>query len=96
MASEIRAFVEFCANDMQANEESCGAAVEQSLAMVRSVFADQAGAPRDIVCLNAGAAIYVSGLTEALAAGVDAARMAIREGKAAAVLDNLVARTNAA
>ncbi len=69
---------------------------EQSLAMVRSVFADQPGAPRDIVCLNAGAAIYVSGLTDTLAAGVDAARAAISEGKAAAVLDNLVARTNGA
>jgi anthranilate phosphoribosyltransferase len=69
---------------------------EQSLAMIRSVLADQAGPPRDIVCLNAGAAIYVAGCAESLAAGVEAARAAIGSGKAAAVLDNLVARTNAA
>jgi anthranilate phosphoribosyltransferase len=68
---------------------------EQSLAMIRSVFANEAGAPRDIVCLNAGAAIYVAGCAATLAAGVDAARVAIGAGKAAAVLDNLVARTNA-
>jgi fumarate hydratase class II len=37
LASVTRAFVEFCANDMQANEESCGAAVEQSLSMVTSL-----------------------------------------------------------
>jgi anthranilate phosphoribosyltransferase len=68
---------------------------EESLAMIRTVLADQAGPARDIVCLNAGAAIYVSGCATTLAAGVDAARAAIGSGKAAAVLENLVARTNA-
>ena len=68
---------------------------EESLAMIRTVLADQAGPARDIVCLNAGAAIYVSGCATTLAAGVDAARAAISSGKAAAILENLVARTNA-
>jgi len=68
---------------------------EQSLAMIRTVLADQAGPARDIVCLNAGAAIYVSGCAETLAAGVEAAQAAISSGKAASVLENLVARTNA-
>lgn len=68
---------------------------EQSLAMIRSVFANDAGAARDIVCLNAGAAIYVSGCAATLVEGVDAARLAIGDGKAAEVLENLVARSNA-
>jgi anthranilate phosphoribosyltransferase len=68
---------------------------QQSLEVIRAVLADQAGPARDIVCLNAGAAIYVSGRSDTLAAGVDAARVALSSGKAAAVLDNLVARTNA-
>ena len=68
---------------------------EESLVMIRRVLADQAGPARDIVCLNAGAAIYVSGCATTLAAGVDAARAAISSGKAAAILENLVARTNA-
>ena len=68
---------------------------EESLAMIRTVLADQAGPARDIVCLNAGAAIYVSGCAATLAAGVDAASAAISSGKAAAILENLVARTNA-
>ena len=71
------------------------ASAEQSLEMIHSVFNGQAGAAHDIVCLNAGAAIYVSGISDSLAAGVDAARAAISDGKAAAVLDSLVARTNA-
>ena len=67
---------------------------EQSLAVIRAVFADNPGAARDIVCLNAGAAIYVSGCADSLAAGVEAARIAISSGKAAAVLQNLVAKSN--
>jgi anthranilate phosphoribosyltransferase len=68
---------------------------EQSLAKIRSVLADEAGAARDIVCLNAGAAIYVSGCAESLGAGIEAAGAAISSGRAAKVLENLVARTNA-
>jgi len=69
---------------------------EQSLAMIQAVLTGQAGAAGDIVCLNAGAAIYVSGCADSLAAGIEAAREAISNGKAATVLQELVARTNAA
>ena len=69
---------------------------EQSLATIQAVLSDQAGAARDIVCLNAGAAIYVSGCADSLPAGIEAARNAISSGKAATVLQELVARTNAA
>jgi anthranilate phosphoribosyltransferase len=67
---------------------------EQSLAVINAVLANEAGPARDIVCLNAGAAIYVSGLTESLEAGVEAAALSISSGKAAEVLRNLVAKTN--
>ncbi len=67
---------------------------EQSLDMIRMVLADNPGPARDIVCLNAGAAIYVSGCANTLAAGVDAAKVAISSGKAAEVLQNLVAKSN--
>lgn len=69
---------------------------EQSLATIQAVLAGQAGAAGDIVCLNAGAAIYVSGCADSLAAGIEAARAAISNGKATTVLQELVARTNAA
>ncbi len=67
---------------------------EASLDVIRGVLADAAGPARDVVCLNAGAAIYVAGLADSLAAGIDAARAAIASGKAAKVLDDLVAFTN--
>ena len=63
--------------------------------MIRSVLAGNPGPAHDIVCLNAGAAIYVSGCADTLAAGVEAAKLAISSGKAAEVLQNLVARSNA-
>jgi len=69
---------------------------EQSLATIEAVLAGQTGAACDIVCLNAGAAIYVSGCADSLAAGIEAARDAISSGKGATVLQELVARTNAA
>ena len=68
---------------------------EQSLATIQAVLAGQAGAAGDIVCLNAGAAIYVSGCADSLAVGIEAARAAISSGKATTVLQELVARTNA-
>ncbi len=37
MASATRAFVDFCAADMEANAESCAASVEESLSMVTSL-----------------------------------------------------------
>ena len=69
--------------------------VEQSLAVMHSVLAGTPGPAHDIVCLNAGAAIYVAGLADSHLAGVELARKVIAEGKAAAVLQKLVAKTNA-
>ena len=69
--------------------------VDQSLAMIESVLANSPGPALDIVCLNAGAAIYVSGIADSLADGIEKARTAIAEGKASAVLAQLVAKSNA-
>jgi anthranilate phosphoribosyltransferase len=55
---------------------------EQSLAMIDQVFAGQAGPARDIVALNAGAAIYAAGLSDTLAAGVKRAAEVIDAGLA--------------
>jgi anthranilate phosphoribosyltransferase len=69
--------------------------VDQSLAMIKSVLANSPGPALDIVCLNAGAAIYVSGVADSLQDGIAKARTAIAEGKASAVLAQLAAKSNA-
>ena len=68
--------------------------VEESLAMIQSVLANNAGPALDIVVMNAGAAIYVSGIASSLEEGMQKARTAIAEGKASTVLTNLIAKTN--
>jgi anthranilate phosphoribosyltransferase len=66
---------------------------EQSLAMLRAVLNNKPGAARDIVVLNAGAAIYVAGRAESLGDGVERAQQVLSDGQALARLNGLVALT---
>jgi anthranilate phosphoribosyltransferase len=59
----------------------------------RRIFAGEAGPPRDLAVLNAGAAIYAGGGADSLEAGVRAAEVAIDSGAAAELLGRFVART---
>lgn len=67
--------------------------VAQSLQIIRQVFDNQAGAALNIVCLNAGAAIYVSGIVSSLEMGIKTAQAVIAEGLATKVFDALVMKT---
>jgi anthranilate phosphoribosyltransferase len=62
---------------------------QESKAIILKVLEGQKGAARDIVLLNAGAAIYVAGVADDLQAGVDKAALAIDSGSAAAKLADL-------
>ncbi len=62
----------------------------QSLATIRKVFDNGPGPARDIVALNAGAAIYVAGLADTLEAGVSKAQAVIASGAAARKMAALV------
>lgn len=66
----------------------------QSLAVVNGVLAGEQGPARDIVLLNAGAAIYVAGLAGSLAAGIARAAEVIDSGEAAGKLEALVSFSN--
>jgi anthranilate phosphoribosyltransferase len=61
--------------------------------LLRAVLASETGAPRDIVVLNAGAALWVAGIVEDLASGMEAARGSIDSGAAREKLDALVEET---
>lgn len=64
-----------------------------SLNVIRSVLDDRPGPARDIVQLNAGAAIYTAGLAGTLAEGVEKADAAISSGEARNRLDRLAILT---
>jgi anthranilate phosphoribosyltransferase len=67
--------------------------VEQSKAMVLAALANEPGPARDIVALNAGAAIYVAGLAPTMAGGVQKALAVIASGAARKKLDAFVGLT---
>jgi len=67
---------------------------EQSLGIMREVLDDKAGAARDIVLLNAGAALYAADIAATLEDGVQLARTAITSGAARERLQRLVTVSN--
>jgi anthranilate phosphoribosyltransferase len=68
---------------------------EQSVAMLRGVLDNQPGAARDIVLLNAGAALYAANVASSIAEGIERAREALASGAAKARLAQFVAFTQA-
>ena len=69
---------------------------EESKAMILAVLNGKPGAARDIVLLNAGAAIYVSGLVDTMQAGVEKAAAVIDSGAALQKLHQLISYSNQA
>jgi len=68
---------------------------EESRAVMLSVLGGQKGAAMDIVCLNAGAALYAADLANSIGDGIVMAQEAVLSGKAKAKLDEFVAVTQA-
>ncbi len=64
--------------------------VEDSLSRMQSVLDNNDGAAKDIVCLNAGAAIYVAGLADSIQEGVSKALSTIASGAAKQKLEQLI------
>ncbi|MRD72653.1 anthranilate phosphoribosyltransferase [Rhodocyclus tenuis] len=72
------------------------ASVEESKSVLLGALANQPGAARDIVALNAGASLYVAGVSPTLADGVSLAFEQIASGAARQKLDDFVAYTRRA
>ena len=64
---------------------------EESKAMLLGVLSNQPGAPRDIVMLNAGAALYAANVADSIQGGIALARAALESGAARAKLAQLAA-----
>ena len=67
---------------------------KSSLTMVKAVLNNQTGPARDIVILNAGAAIYAANLTATLEAGIEKAKQLIESGAALEKFNALIAYSN--
>jgi anthranilate phosphoribosyltransferase len=73
-----------------------GGAPALNAELVRSVLAGEAGARREFVLLNSGAALVVAGLTDDLASGIELAAAVLDSGAVATTLERLVAASLAA
>ena len=69
---------------------------EESQAVLRGVLDNQAGAARDIVILNAGAALYAANVAPTIKEGIALARQAIESGAAKQKLEQFVTFTQKA
>ena len=67
---------------------------EQSLALIHEAFSGKKGEARDIIALNAGAAIYVSGLVNSLEEGITKANQTLSDGSAQDKLDAYIHASN--
>jgi anthranilate phosphoribosyltransferase len=65
----------------------------ESKAMLLEALDDVPGTPREIVTLNAGAALYAANLVPSIPAGIEKARETIASGAARAKLEQFVAQT---
>ncbi|MFP4026699.1 MAG: anthranilate phosphoribosyltransferase [Candidatus Brocadiia bacterium] len=63
---------------------------EESAEVIRAVLSGRQGPQRDVVVLNAGAAIYIGGKSGALEEGIETAANAIDSGQAEQTLQELV------
>ena len=75
---------------MMSNRSIKVANADESRDMLLAALANQPGAAREIVCFNAGAALYTANLADSIGAGIVKAREAIASGAARAKVDQFV------
>ena len=71
-------------NDIKADD------AESSLKLIQQALDGHDGAAKDIIAMNAGAAIYVCGIADSLQAGIDTAMEILNSGAAHQKLDDFV------
>lgn len=67
-----------------------GGDAAENAAIIRHIFDGARSAPRDVVLLNAGAALFVAGRADSIPAGIRLAAEAIDSGAARTTLDRMV------
>lgn len=75
-------------------EDLLGGAPAENAESIRAVLGNDPGPKRDIVALNAGAAIYVSGQADSLGRGIEKAMAVMASGAAAERLERLIKVSN--
>lgn len=77
-------------------QDLVGGSIHDNVRIIREILQGEPGAPRDIVLMNAAAALYVGGLAPDLHEGIRLAAASIDSGNACARLNALVDATRSA
>ncbi|MCI0500712.1 MAG: anthranilate phosphoribosyltransferase [Epsilonproteobacteria bacterium] len=81
--------------DLYPKDDILGGDAVQNAAITRGILSgDITGAKRDIVLLNAGASLFVDGISNSIEDGINMAREAIESGKALAKLEEIIKVSN--
>lgn len=75
--------------------ELVGGTPQENAQITLSILDGAVGVKRNAVCMNAGAALYVSGKCDSIEAGIRKAEELIDSGKAKAKLEEFIAKSNA-
>ncbi len=71
-------------------EDISGGSASDNAEIMKSIFAGDRGAYRDVVCLNSGAVFYLAGKTDTIEEGIVLAQQVIDEGLAEQKLNQLI------
>ena len=71
-------------------EEMVGGDAAENAAITRGILSGQTGAGRDVVLINAGAALFAASKVDDIRAGIEMAAAVIDQGEAMAKLDGLI------
>ena len=75
-------------------DELRGGSAEENARIVLDLLEGKKGGKRDIVLLNAGAALHAAGSADTIEKGIELARRAIDEGKAMERLQAMIRHSN--
>ena len=98
LKNDIVTCYEVCPEDFGLKRENISQlaiqSADESLAIINSIFDGELGPARDIVALNAGAAIYAADLASSLDRGIEQAQTLIDNGKAKQKLQDFISCSN--
>ncbi|NLE08446.1 MAG: anthranilate phosphoribosyltransferase, partial [Dehalococcoidales bacterium] len=71
-----------------------GGTADENAALLRNILSGKPGPQRDVVLMNAGAALLAGNMAETLEKGIEMAGISIDSGKAAEKLEKLIKLTS--
>lgn len=71
-----------------------GGTAQENAQITKAILSGEKSPKRDVVLLNAAAALYIGNVAKDMTEGIELAKKAIDSGKAMAVLEHLIAYTN--